>query len=204
MSRPAVVLCLSLIVAGCSESPKQTAKTAEPEKPPEAVTGLTAFHRMYMTARTWAGDVQGLSMRNLPLEQVKGPPGTSGAWEATFVAPSKAQAKTFTYSVIEAGGNLHKDVFAGLAEPWGGPRGQQQSWPIQALKKDSTTALEVALEHSKDYVAKNPDKPINFLLEQTPRHPELVWRVIWGDSVARSNYSVVVGASSGTFLERLR
>ncbi|HET8547895.1 MAG TPA: hypothetical protein VFL57_07825 [Bryobacteraceae bacterium] len=204
MTRSALLVCLCLTVAACSESPKQTAKTAEPEKPAEAVTGLTAFHRMFMTARTWAGDVQGLSMRNIPLEQIKAEPGKSGAWEATFVSASKAQAKTFTYSVIEAGGNLHKDVFAGLAEAWSGPRGQQQLWPIQALKKDSTTAWELALEHSKEYAAKNRDKPISFLLEQTPRHPELVWRVIWGESAARSNYSVLVGASSGTFLERLR
>jgi hypothetical protein len=179
-------------------------KKAEAEAPPEPVTGLTAFHRMFMTARTWAADVQGLSMRNIPLEQVKAEPGKSGAWEATFVSASKGQAKTFTYSVIEAGGNLHKDVFAGLAETWTGRRGQQQPWPIQALKKDSTSVLEVALEHSKDYAAKNQDKPISFLLEQTPRHPELVWRVIWGESAARSNYSVLVGASSGSYLERLR
>jgi hypothetical protein len=204
MRRPAILLCLYMTLAACSDPPKQAAKTPEPEKPPEPVTGLTAFHRMFMTARTWAADVQGVSMRNIPLEQVKAEPGTSGAWEATFVSASKGQAKTFTYSVVEAGGNLHKDVFAGLAENWTGPRGQQQVWPIQALKKDSTTAWEVALEHSKDYAAKNKDKPISFLLEQTPRHPELVWRVIWGESVARSNYSVLVGASSGNYLERLR
>jgi hypothetical protein len=196
---------MCVIASGCStEAPKETAKTAEPEKPPEAVTGLTAFHRMFMTARTWASDVQSVWMRNIPLEQVKGPPGTSGAWEAMFVSPSKAQSKIYTYSVIEAGGNLHKDVFAGLAEAWTGPRGQQRPWPIQALKKDSTTAWEVALENSKDYAAKNKDRPISFLLEQTPRHPELVWRVIWGESVARSNYSVLVGASTGLFLEKLR
>jgi hypothetical protein len=204
MRRPAILLCLYLTLTACSDAPKQSVKKAEAEAPPEPVTGLTAFHRMFMTARTWAADVQGLSMRNIPLEQVKAEPGKSGAWEATFVSASKGQAKTFTYSVIEAGGNLHKDVFAGLAETWTGRRGQQQPWPIQALKKDSTSVLEVALEHSKDYAAKNQDKPISFLLEQTPRHPELVWRVIWGESAARSNYSVLVGASSGSYLERLR
>jgi hypothetical protein len=205
MTPRALLLCVSLITMGCSsEAPKEAAKPAEPEKPPEAVTGLTAFHRMYMTARTWAPDVQALTMRNIPLQEVKAEPGKSGAWEATFVSPSKAQSKIYTYSVIEAGGNLHKDVFAGLAEAWSGPRGQQRLWPIQALKKDSTTAWEVALEGSKDYAAKNKDKPINFLLEQTPRHPELTWRVIWGESVARSNYSVIVGASTGLLLEKLR
>jgi hypothetical protein len=205
MSRRALLLCTCLLAAACSsEAPKQAEKTAEPEKPPEPVTGLTAFHRMFMTARTWAPDVQAVSMRNIPLEQVKAEPGKSGAWEATFVSASKGQSKIYTYSVIEAGGNLHKDVFAGLAEAWSGPRGQQRPFPIQAIKKDSTTAWEVALEHSKEYHAKNKDKPISFLLEQTPRHPELTWRVIWGESAARSNYSVIVGASTGNYLERLR
>ena len=205
MNRPALLFCICLMATACSsEAPKVVEKAPEPEKPPEAVTGLTAFHRMFMTARTWASDVQGVWMRNIPLEQVKAEPGKSGAWEAMFVSPSKAQSKIYTYSVIEAGGNLHKDVFAGLAEAWSGPRGQQRPWPIQALKKDSTTAWEVALEHSKEYAAKNKDKPINFMLEQTPRHPELTWRVLWGESVARSNYSVLVGASSGLYLEKLR
>lgn len=192
-----------LIATGCSsEPPRQAAKTEE--KPPEPVTGQSAFWKMYPVARTWAQDVQALTLRNIPLEQIKAEPGKAGAWEAVFVSPGKQQSRVYTYSVIEAGGNLHKDVFNGLAEAWSGPRGQQRPWPVQALKVDSARAWEVAKEQSAEYMKKNPDKPINFLLEQTPRHPELTWRVIWGDSIATSNYSVIVGASSGNYLEKMR
>jgi hypothetical protein len=199
-------LLAALLLAGCSSQPEKPAesKQKEAEKPPEAVTGQSAFWKMFMAARTWAPDVQVLNLRNIPLEQVKSEPGKSGAWEATFVASSKGQSKIYTFSVVEAGGNLHKDVFAGLGEAWTGPRGQQRPFPVQALKVDSDKAYQTAVEVSKDYIKKNPDKPINFVLEQTPRHPEATWRVIWGESIARSNYSVIVGASSGKYLEKLR
>jgi hypothetical protein len=65
-------------------------------------------------------------------------------------------------------------------------------------------AWAVAEENSKEYIAKNADKPINFVLEKTPRHPNPAWRVIWGTSAAASNYSIYVDATTGAFLERMR
>jgi hypothetical protein len=204
-TRRLLLACAAVVViaTGCSSEPPRQTKKAD-ETPPEPVTGQSAFWKMYPVARTWAPDVQALMLRNIPLEQIKAEPGKAGAWEATFVSASKQQSRVYTYSVIEAGGNLHKDVFHGLAEAWAGPRGQQRPWPVQAFKVDSDKAWEVAKGESAEYMKKNPDKPINFLLEQTPRHPELAWRVIWGDTIATSNYSVYVGASTGKYLEKMR
>jgi hypothetical protein len=53
-------------------------------------------------------------------------------------------------------------------------------------------------------VKKNPDKPMFYLLEQTPRYPDLAWRIVWGDSVSSSNYSVYVDATTGEYLETMR
>ena len=193
----------SLLLTGCFDS-GPPAKPKEPEKPPETVTGQTSFWKMYtMAARTWSQDVQALSLESVRLQQLEAKEGKFPAWAATFVSPSKSQSRMYTYSVIEAGGNLHKDVFAGLAETYA-QHGQQRPWPIQAFKIDSDKAYQVAVEHSAEYIKKNPDKPVTFLLELTPRHPNLAWRVIWGDSIASSNYSVYVDASTGAFLERMR
>lgn len=203
LRRKAVTLCVSaaMVLVSCtSEAPK---KAKEPAKAPEPVGALYAFHQCYLSARTWAQDLEILRVANVPLESVKASAGKSGAWEVTFVSASKARAKTYTYSVVEEG-NIHQGVFGGLEENWAGRRGQNTSFVTAAFKVDSTKAWAVASEKSKDYMERNPDKPITFVLEKTPRHPNPAWRVIWGTSAATSNYSVYVDATTGEFLERMR
>jgi hypothetical protein len=50
---------------------------------------------------------------------------------------------------------------------------------------------------------KNPSKPVMFLMELGKRFPDVTWRVIWGDSVGTSDYSVFVDGSTGKYLERM-
>jgi hypothetical protein len=192
---------LLLTLAGCStEQPK---KAKEPEKPAEPVGAQYAFHQIFLTARTWAPDIQVWRMRDVPVSGVKPDGGKRGAWEVTVVSPSKRKSRAYTYSVVEEG-NIHQGVFAGLEEDYRGPQAQNVAWPVQAFKVDSTKAYEVALAHSADFVKKHPDIPTLLLLEQTSRHPHLTWRVVWGTSVAASGYSVFVGASTGEFIEKVR
>ena len=51
---------------------------------------------------------------------------------------------------------------------------------------------------------KNPDMNILFVLELTSRHPNPNWRVVWGDSIGTSNYSILVDASTGQYSETMR
>ena len=194
----------TVFFAGCSSTPKEAAEKKAPEKPPEAISGRSAFYKMYPTARMWANDVQALRLSSIRMDGVKDEPGKAGAWEATFISPSKLKSKTFTYSVVEGSGNLHKDVFAGFEEDFRNPRGQSAPWVIPAFKIDSDEALATALKKSADYVKKNPGKPMFYLLEQTPRYPDLAWRIVWGESVSTSNYSVYVDATTGEYLETMR
>lgn len=195
---PPVVLLLALL-SGCSEPPKsETAKPAV--KPPEALTGRQAFQRIYPQARGWAADAQPLRLRSIRLAQLASGPGKSGAWEATFVSASKASSKTYTYSAVEAEGNLHEGVFAGPEES--GTRGPSVPFLMAAIKTDSDEAYQVAAAKSQDYIEKHPGMPISFLLEQTNRFPSLTWRVIWGESPSASDYSVFVDASTGKFIEK--
>lgn len=198
----AVTAGLMLVfLSGCSEAPK---KKSEPAKPAEPVTGQSAFFKMFGMAHGWAPDVQALRMRSVPLSQVKSEAGKAGAWEATFVSQSRGRARTYTYSVVEAEGNLRKGVFAGLEETYTGPRGQAKPFLAAAVKVDTDKAYETAVKRSADYVKKNPNVPVTFLLELTPRHPGPAWRVIWGTSVTTSNYSILVDSATGDYLETLR
>lgn len=196
---------LLLALVSCSEPPKTTEKAApkEPEKPAEPVTGRSALQQMYGAARAWAPDAQVFRLNSIPVEKVKAEPGKAGAWQAIFVSTARQKARGWTYSVVEAEGNLHKGVFAGLDESYPSG-GQARPFSFLAIKVDSDDAYQTALKKSAEYVKKNPDKPITFLLESNKRFPDPAWRVIWGESVGTSNYSVFVDASTGGFLQTMR
>jgi len=205
---PYTALIATLVaLTACSEAPQKTAEKKEPLPPPEPISGSSAFFQMYSAARAWAPDLEVVLLRSLHLPGVKYEPGKAAAWEVRFASQRLQRARSYTYSTIEAEGNLHKGVFAGLEETWTGPRGPSRPFNFQALKKDSTEAYAVAMKKGKgaaEYSKKNPDKKISFLLEATSRHPNAAWRVLWGDSVSTSNYSVYVDASTGDYLETMR
>jgi hypothetical protein len=194
----------ALMLAGCSsETPVET-KAKQPEKPSEPITGRQAFQMTYPQARTWAPDAQPLRIRSLNLPNPKSEGGKAGAWEILYVSPSRARQKPFTWSAIEAEGNLHKGVFAGLEEAWSGPRGQSQPFMVQALKIDTPEALETAISKSADYMKKGgPNKPLpNFMCELTSRFPDPTWRVFWGESVSAAEWSVFIDATTGEYKGR--
>ena len=196
-------LVLSLLIA-CSEPPKPAEeKKKEPAKPAEPVTGRQALQYTYSAARVWNSDAQILRLNSIALSQVKPEPGKSGAWQATFVSPGRRLSRSWTYSVVEAEGNLHKGVFAGLEEGYP-TSGQAKPFQFLAVKFDSDEAYKTALKKGAEYAKKNPEMPISFLLELTSRFPDPAWRVIWGDSVGRSNYSIFVDATSGEYLQTMR
>jgi hypothetical protein len=157
---------------------------------------------MYPQARGWAMDAQPLRLRSIRLGQVKSGKGQAGAWEAAFVSVSKGRARTYTYSSVEAEGNLHEGVFAGIEEGYSGSSGPAFPFDIVAIKTDSDQAYDAAAEKSQDYIKKHPEVPVTYLLEKTNRFPDLTWRVIWGESVGSSDYSVFVDASTGKYLEK--
>jgi len=188
------------LFCSCTEPPK---KAKEPEKPAEPVGAQFAFHQVFLTARTWAPHLLVMRIRDVPMTGMQGEGGKRPAWEVTVVSPSKGKSRMYIYSVLEEG-NIHKGTFPAGEEDYRGPEGQATAWPVQALRTDSTEAYEMAVKHSAEFIKKNPDIPVTFLLEQNKRYPFLTWRVIWGTSVATSRHSVYVNASTGEFVEVMR
>jgi hypothetical protein len=195
------LLPLFLFLSACSDTPK-TAEVKPPPKVLEALTGRPAFQQMYPQARGWAPDAQPLQITSLNLAQVKADQGKAGVWQVIFVSPSLGKAKTYTWSAVESEGNLHQGVFGGPQEDYT-PRGDSSPFQIAAIKVDSDEAYKTAVENSADYIKKNPDKPVLFLMELGKRFPDVTWRVVWGNSVGTSDYSVFVDGSTGKFLERM-
>jgi hypothetical protein len=207
-----LLIALCAILPACSDTPPAGTSTAkkEPEKV-EPVTGQTALYRMYQMARSWANDAQVLKFGSVRItEAADGPPasGAAAAWQVTFTSQLKSEARTYTYSVAEASGNLHKGVFAGPQEGWNGARGVDIPFLIAAVKVDTDAAYKTAMEtpasKAAEYDKKNPGKPITWILEKTAKHPDPTWRIVWGESVATSNFSVLVDASTGAYVETMR
>ena len=98
---------------------------------------------------------------------------------------------------------MHKDVFAGPEESWSGKQGVESSFTIQAVSIDTDAAYKTALEQAGDYAKKNPGMNIAFVLEKTSKFPDPAWRVVWGESVGTSNFSIYVDASTGAFLAKM-
>jgi hypothetical protein len=194
---------LFLLLTGCSEPTKTTEKKKEEKLEP--ATGQSALYKMYQMARSWAPDAQVLKMNSILMSEVRDvPPGSSAAWQATFTSAARSQARTYTYSIVEGEGNLHKGVFAGLEEGWSGPRSGNTPFLMLAVKVDTDAAYKTAVANGgAEYDKKNPGKPISVLLEKVTKHPDPVWRIIWGESAATSNFSVYVDASTGEFKEKL-
>jgi hypothetical protein len=194
------LLPLVLFLSACSDAPKTT-EVKQPPKPPEVLTGRQAFQRVYPQARGWAPDAQPLQISSLNLSQVKAGDGKAGVWQVMFVSPSRGKAKTYTYSAVEDG-SLHEGVFGGQEEAYT-PRTDSSPFQIAAIKVDSDEAYATAVKNSEEYIKKNPDKPVMFLMELGKRFPDVTWRVIWGTSVGTSDYSVFVDGSTGKYLERM-
>jgi hypothetical protein len=196
------ILALALMFAGCSEAPKKAVEKA-PEKPPEAVTGQYALHQMYTVARSWAPDAQPLRLNSILLPEVKSEPGKAGAWQATFVSQQRGRARSYTHSVIEGEGNLHKGTFAGPEESWSGARGPNKPFLMAAVRTDTDAAYKTTLAKGQDYAKKHPEMPINVLLE-SGEFPNPAWRIIWGQSVGTSSFSIYVDASTGDYVRTMR
>ena len=200
----AVAATIVTLLTSCSDTPqKAEEKAAEPAKPPEPVTGKYALYQMYTAARGSMGaDIEPVQLRSMRLPGVKEEPGKAPAWQVTFVSARSAKARPYTYSVVESDGNLHKGVFALQEESWSGARGPKP-FPMAAVKTDTDAALETAKKKLVDYEKKNPDKQIMYILEKTDKSPDPAWRVLWGESVGTSNFSILVDASTGDYIQTL-
>jgi hypothetical protein len=195
-------LVLFSILVACSKSPEAPGeKTAESSSSPQPVTARFAFQRTLLQARTWAPDAQLLRIYNVNLREVSSVAGKCGGWSATFVSAQLKKARTYSFSVVRSPGYAHEGVFPERDEPWSGSSGQARPFPYQALKVDSDEAYATAAKESTVFMKKHPHMLVQFLLEYTPRYPDPAWRVIWGENLGSSKYSVFVDCITGKYLQ---
>jgi hypothetical protein len=204
-----VLAALALTLGSACSSPTtsttQEKKAEAPAPPPEAITGRSAFYKMLPSARQWSTDVKGIQLTSIQLKDVAAEPGKAGAWRGIFVSESKGRMKTFMWAAVDAEGGYRQGTWPGAEDSFRGRMGQAAPFFLQALQHDSDEAYASAIKVDDPALKASPkDTPINFLLEFTPRHPNLAWRVLWGETVGTARYSAFVDATTGQFLEKGR
>jgi len=202
----AAAVAAVVAMTACSEAPTpteikkaQVETKQEPAKPPEPVAAQTAFYEMYKPARTWAPDLLALSLISNDVPSMKSEDGKFPMWTAVFVSPSRREARTFTYSVVDDGANIRKGVNVGGAEAWSGATPKSSPFQTTGFVVNSDTAYKTAYARAETWVKKHPGKKAAFSLGSAARFPAPVWFIIWGD--AKSGYAVYVNATTGTVIK---
>ena len=194
--REILALAPALFLPSCSQAP---AAKKEPAKPAEPITGLHALYQMYTSARAWAQDLQILRYSSINIPEVRRLPGKAAAWQVVFVSQALAQARTYSFSVYEASATLHQGLFSDAPEKWSGGG---KPFLLETAKIDTDVAWETALKHSGDDNKSNPDTSIAYTLGMEHGN-DPIWRVIWGETAGESNFSVLVDAATGDFVQIL-
>jgi hypothetical protein len=193
-----------LMLAACSSAPEPAATTAAPAttapaKPAGPVSAKTAFYEMYKPARTWATDIQALSLKSGELAGFKNEDGKAALWTAIFASPSLRQARRFTYAVATAG-TIEKGVHAEVPEAWSGPTKAVMPFQNSDFAVDSDAAFKTAADKGAEWLKTNADKKWSMELGAAARFSAPVWFTEWGD--AKGGYAQYVNATTGDLVTK--
>lgn len=185
-----------LLMAGCSEAPKNASTGNESSGPATPVSGKTAFWGMYKSAYAWSKDIVPLKLESKDLPGVKSDGGNTGMWTATFGSYSRHQAVVITYAVAAHPPDIYKGINVGHPVNWNGPSHDVMPFQTSDLVTDSDAAYKTALAQAQPWLKKHPDKEVSLLMGNNPtRFSTPVWYVLWGDN--KSGYSVFVSSRTG-------
>src|ERR1019366_3842524 len=187
------------VLSACSEAPPPAAKVEteakkEPAKAPEAVPAHRAFYEMYKPARTWATDLLALSVNSGEVPNIKNEGGKAGLWTAVFVSPSRREARSFTYAVVESG-DIPKGVNVGRVLPWGGATKTSKPFTSSEFVVDSDDAYKTAFGKAEGWLKKHPNVQATFRLGNASRFAAPVWYIMWGTT--KNGYAALVNATTG-------
>jgi hypothetical protein len=200
----ATVMVAALALSACSEAPKTTAKIEteakkEPAKAPEAVTAQRAFYEAYKLARPWATDLLALSVVSGEVPNIKNEDGKAGQWTVIFVSPSRKEARSFTYAVVDNGGEFRKGVNVSNALLWGGATKTSKPFANSEFAVDSDAAYKAAFEKAEGWLKKHPNQKASLQLGNASRFAAPVWYIMWGTT--KNGFAALVNATTGAVVK---
>jgi hypothetical protein len=196
MKRLAMVLVSLVMISGCTSSSNPPEKPKP--KPPELLTGRSAFQQLYVSARGWAPDARPYQLQSQPTSESKGKDGKATMWRAAFASTAQNGSRPYMWSGVES-----QDSSRGVT-----PGTQDSFMPGSAfdtafLKVDSDQAFEVAQKHGGDKILQeNADIPVSYLLDWNRGENNLVWHVIYGNGRNDAKLVADINASTGEFIRK--
>jgi len=198
----ASVLLLGVaILTSCSSEPQKPAEKPQP-KPPEYVTGRTAFQKLYIAARGWAPDAKPFKLQSQNTADSKGHDGSSAVWRASFASVASHGLKPYVWSGTNGEDAPPRGITFGSDDSYNPNNASTQVFDIAFLKIDSDKALEIAQKHGGEkLLQKSPETPVLFVLQWEPSTNTLIWQVIYGISREEAKLKVNINASTSDFIE---
>jgi len=195
----ATAMVAALVLSACSEAPSTPAKVEteakkEPAKAPEAITAQRAFYEAYKPARAWATDLLALSVTSGEVPNIKNEDGKAGLWTVIFVSPSRKEARSITYAVVD-NGDIRKGVNIGNVLPWGGATKTSKPFSSSEFAVDSDAAYKTAFAKAEAWLNKHPNEKPTFRLGNASRFSAPIWYIMWGTT--KNGYAALVNATTG-------
>ena len=193
-----------MLLSSCSSSPEASATkgaaeaATKPAGPPEPVPAMTAYWEMYKPAYEWSKDLLALGLSADKVQGYKNHDGLSYLWTAVFVSPSRNEARTYTYAVVDSPA-APKGVMGRPAQSWGGATRESMPFQSSAIAINSDAAWKTAADKAGAWLKKHPDTDATISLAEGARFGAPVWFVIWGDK--KDGYAAFVNATSGAIMK---
>lgn len=202
------ILSLTLMAAliGCSSNqPAQSSKSTEPakaeKKQPLLDTGREAFQKMYISAHIWEPDAKPYRLESIVNSESSGKDGKATVWRSGFASVATGKIRAFLWSGSVLPDGPSSGVSASVADIYNPSNSSTQAFDFAFLKIDSDKAYETALKHGGDKLIKaQPDQPVMYTLDWSPRQNILTWHVIFGTGVQDAKLRIAVNASTGEYI----
>ena len=196
MKRLALLVLCFAVISGCTSGSKPSEE--EKPKPPELLTGRSAFQKLYISARGWAPDAKPYQLQSQPNKDGNGHDGKATQWRGAFTSAAQSASRPYSWSGVES-----KDVARGVTPGTQDSFTPGNAFDVNFLKIDSDEAFTTAQKHGGDkIVQENPDIPVSYLLDWNRGENNLVWHVIYGGSRNDAKLTIDVNASTGEFLRK--
>ena len=188
-----------LCMLGCSSTPPVKKEKPQP-KPPEVITGRSAFQKLYIAARGWAPDAQPFRLESQFSSDSPGHDGKADVWGAWFGSAARAKAKPYQWSGITTA-DSSPGIDPGSEDSFNPNNSSTHPFDVRFIKVDSDAAYETAQKHGgSKLLDKKADTPVSYILEWANAENELIWHVIYGTNRDNPDLRVAVNASTGEFI----
>jgi hypothetical protein len=196
------IFALAVLCLGCDSEPKKVSASKEGQPAIQYETGRFALQKMLAPARFWAPDAQPVRLESTNLKDSSGHDGKANFWRAQFASPSRQKAEPFTWAGMATDDGPH-GVNHGVEDTYNAANRLARPFDLNFLKVDTDKAFEVAQEHGgKQVLEKDPKVSVGYLLDWDAQSNQLRWHVIYGGNESTGKLTVLVDASSGTFLRK--